>query len=67
MRSNGLHRYRLTLWVLVAVLLAALATLPTDRHALAWLYMECPGPLQNVRHIHIFPLDRLDPTCPQCM
>ena len=38
----------------------------TGRSALGWIYLQST---QTIVHgIHVpFPLDRLDPTCPQCM
>ncbi len=39
----------------------------TGRNALAWIYLQSTEAITNAAHIHGFPLDRLDPTCSQCM
>ena len=39
----------------------------TGRETLAWIYLTATDEIANVTHVHGFPLDRLDPTCPQCM
>lgn len=51
----------------VAVVLAlALVATSTGRNALAWIYLQSTEAIQRSVHLP-FPLDRLDPTCPQCM
>ena len=51
-----------------ALLLAiTLAAFPTGRRAIAWAYVEVSQPIQKITHPSSFSLDRLDPTCPQCM
>lgn len=50
--------------IVLALLLLGTAT---GRTALAWIYFQCSQSLTNAVHIHGFPLDRLDPTCPQCI
>ena len=38
----------------------------TGRSALGWIYLQSTQTI--VRSIHVpYPLDRLNPTCPQCM
>jgi hypothetical protein len=39
----------------------------TGRETLAWIYLTATDAIANATHVHGFPLDRLDPTCPQCM
>jgi hypothetical protein len=54
--------------IIAAVLLALLLMgTATGRNALAWMYLQSTEAITNATHIHGFPLDRLDPTCPQCM
>jgi hypothetical protein len=31
------------------------------------VYLQSTDAISHATHIHGFPLDRLDPTCPQCM
>jgi hypothetical protein len=68
MRTMTIHRIRLVLGT-AAVVAFAFVTVgtATGREALAWVYVESTEALTNAIHIHGFPLDRLDPTCPQCM
>lgn len=48
------------------VLTLLLVGTETGRNALGWIYLQSTQAID--RSIHIpFPLDRLDPTCPQCM
>ena len=39
----------------------------TGRETLAWIYLTATDAIANASHVHSCPLDRLDPTCPQCM
>lgn len=51
----------------VAVVLAlALVATSTGRNALAWIYLQSTEAIEHSAHLP-FRLDRLDPTCPQCM
>lgn len=51
-----------------AVLLALLLIgTETGRNTLAWIYLASTDAVVNAIHIYGFPLDRFDPTCPQCM
>ena len=51
----------------VAVVLAlALVATSTGRNALAWIYLQSTDAIDRSVHLP-FPLDRLDPTCPQCL
>jgi len=53
--------------IAVAVVLTLLLVgTETGRDALGWIYLQSTQAID--RSIHFpFPLDRLDPTCPQCM
>lgn len=51
--------------VAVVLVLALMAT-PTGRNALVWIYLQSDQAIEHSVHLP-FPLDRLDPTCPQCM
>jgi hypothetical protein len=51
--------------IVLALLLFGTATGRDD--ALAWIYLQSTQAMTNATHLHAFPLDRLDPTCPQCM
>ena len=54
--------------IIAAVVLALLLIgTSTGRNALAWIYLTATDAVANATHFHGFPLDRLDPTCPQCM
>ena len=50
----------------VVVLALALVATSTGRNALAWIYLQSTEAIEHSVHLP-FPLDRLDPTCPQCM
>jgi|GEM_PF-4230893 len=49
-----------------AVLALALVATSTGRNALAWIYLQSTEAIERCVRLP-FPLDRLDPTCPQCM
>jgi hypothetical protein len=51
--------------VAVVLVLALMAT-SAGRDALAWIYLQSTEAIERSVHLP-FPLDRLDPTCPQCM
>ena len=68
MQAVPLHRSHHVSGIIAAILLALLLIgTPTGRDAFAWIYLQSTGAITNATHIHAFPLDRLDPTCPQCM
>ena len=48
------------------VLTLLLVGTETGRNALGWVYLHSTHAIDHSIHIP-FPLDRLDPTCPQCM
>jgi hypothetical protein len=51
--------------VAVVIALALVAT-STGRNALAWIYLQSTEAIERSVHLPLS-LDRLDPTCPQCM
>lgn len=53
--------------IAAATLALVLLGTATGRNALAWVYLQSTNAMTNATHIHSFPLDRLDPTCPQCL
>jgi hypothetical protein len=62
------HRLTQVSGIIAAILLALLLFgTDTGRNALAWIYLQSTDAITNAAHIHAFPLDRFDPTCPQCM
>ena len=66
MRIHTISRTE-TLGTVVAIVLAvALVATSTGRDSLAWVYLQSTEAIQRSVHLP-FPLDRLDPTCPQCM
>ena len=52
--------------VVAVVLVVALVATSAGRNALAWFYLQSHEAIEHSIHPP-FPLDRLDPTCPQCM
>jgi hypothetical protein len=68
MRRITLHRLYQVSGITAAIVLALLLIgTTTGRETLAWLYLTATDAIANATHVHGFPLDRLDPTCPQCM
>ncbi len=68
MQTTTFHRFCQMSGIIAAILLALLLFgTDTGRSALAWMYLQPTDAVANATHIHAFPLDRLDPTCPQCM
>ncbi len=68
MQTVPLHRFYQVSGIIAAILLALLLIgTATGRDALAWIYLQSTDAITNATHFHGFPLDRLDPTCPQCM
>jgi hypothetical protein len=68
MQSATAHRTRLVFGVTSVVVLAlVLVGTDTGLNALAWVYLQSTSAITNMTHIHAISLDRLDPTCPQCM
>lgn len=68
MQTTAIHRIRFAS-AMTAIVLLILALVGTDmgRNTLAWVYLQSTDAITNVTHIHAFPLDRLDPACPQRM
>lgn len=52
--------------VLAALLVVALIATETGRNALAWVYLQSTQTIERSVHLP-YPLDRLDPACPECM
>jgi hypothetical protein len=68
MQPKTIHRIRFASAITAAVLVVlALVGTDTGRNSLAWVYLQSTQVITNTTHFHGFPLDRLDPTCPQCM
>jgi hypothetical protein len=68
MQTIPLQRLYQVSGIIAAMLLALLLVgTATRRNTLAWIYLQSTEAITNATHIHTFPLDRLDPTCPQCM
>lgn len=68
MQKTTFHRICQVSGLLSAVALALLLVgTSTGRDALAWIYLQSTEAISSAVHSHVFPLDRLDPTCPQCM
>ena len=61
------HRiYRISGITAAVVLALLLIGTPTGRNMLALIYLQSSQIVTDLTRIHRFPLDRLDPTCPQC-
>jgi hypothetical protein len=68
MQTVPLHRFYHVSGIIAAILLALLLIgTATGRETLAWIYLQSTEAVTNATHVHTFPLDRFDPTCPQCM
>ena len=59
--------YQVSAITAALVLALLLIGTTTGRETLAWIYLTATDAIANATHVHGFPLDRLDPTCPQCM
>jgi NADH:ubiquinone oxidoreductase subunit K len=68
MQTIPLHHFYQVSGIIAAILLALLLMgTATGRNTLASVYLQSTETMTNATHLHRFPLDRLDPTCPQCM
>ena len=68
MQRITLHRFYQVSGITSAIVLTLLLIgTTTGRESLAWIYLTATDAIANATHLHGFPLDRLDPTCPQCM
>lgn len=68
MQTIPVHRFYQLSGIIAAIVLALLLVgTANGRNTLAWIYLTATDAVANAIHIHGFPLDRLDPTCPQCM
>ncbi len=68
MKNSILPRRSLVMWALLLTLPLALAGTPAacrELYQLGNAVIELPGKI--VTGFHNFSLDRLDPTCPQCI
>ncbi len=59
--------YQVSAITAAIVLVLLLIGTTAGRETLAWIYLTATDAIANATHVHGFPLDRLDPTCPQCM
>jgi hypothetical protein len=66
-RINLDRLYQVSAITAAIVLALLLIGTTTGRETLAWIYLTATDAIANATHVHGFPLDRLDPTCPQCM
>lgn len=66
MKTLGFHRQALAATAAAVLVLALLGT-ESGRRTLAWIYVQSAEAFTYAIHIRAFSLDRLDPTCPQCM
>lgn len=60
-------RHRLFVATLIAFLAAALVATPEGIGALVWIDSGYIHTIEKTTHVCSLSLDRLDPTCPQCM
>ncbi|HEV2486490.1 MAG TPA: hypothetical protein VGT08_13230 [Terracidiphilus sp.] len=68
MQAIPLYRFYQVSGIIAAILLVLLLIgTATGRYTLAWIYLQSTETISSATHFHAFPLDRLDPTCPQCM
>ena len=68
MQRISLDRFYQVSAITAAIVLALLLIgTTTGRETLAWIYLTATDAIANATHVHGFPLDRLDPTCQQCM
>jgi hypothetical protein len=68
MQTIPLHRFYQVSGIIAAILLALLLLgTATGRTMLAWIYLQSTETVTSATHFRAFPLDRFDPTCPQCM
>jgi hypothetical protein len=61
------RRVRLICGATVVVLFVLLVWTATGRNVLASVYLWYTDVITSATYIHVFSLDRLDPTCPQCL
>lgn len=68
MRARVSKRHAAVLEVIaISIVVAASIATPVGRSALAWVYLQSTQAIGHCIHFRFFSLDRLDPTCPQCM
>jgi hypothetical protein len=66
MRIDKAQRLEVFGTMLAVLLAVAVVATPAGRNGLAWIYLQSTQAIEHSFHLP-FPLDRLDPTCPQCM
>ena len=52
---------------LTALLAITIASLPAGRRGVVWACTQSVQAVEQITHLRSISLDRLDPTCPQCM
>jgi hypothetical protein len=68
MQTIPIHRFYQVSGIIAAILLALLLVgTATGRTMLACIYLQSTETVTNATQFRAFPLDRFDPTCPQCM
>jgi hypothetical protein len=68
MRTRVPKRHAAVLEVIaISIVAAASIATPVGRNALAWVYLQSTQAVGHCIHFRFLSLDRLDPTCPQCM
>jgi hypothetical protein len=60
-------RYHKLAAVLTALLAITIASLPAARRGVVWACIHSFHAVEQITHLRSISLDRLDPTCPQCM
>jgi hypothetical protein len=53
--------------VVAALLAISVVASPTGRRAMAWTWIDTVEVVERITHPGSSYLDRLDPTCPQCI
>jgi hypothetical protein len=68
MRARVFKRRAAALEVIaISLVIAASVATPVGRDALVWVYLQSTQAIGHCIHFRFLSLDRLDPTCPQCM
>ena len=68
MQTIPLHHFYQVSGTIAAILLAVLLIgTATGSNTLVRIYLQSAETITNATHFQAIPLDRLDPTCPQCM
>lgn len=68
MQTATFHRFSQMSGIIAAILLVLLLFgTDTGRAVFAWIYLQSTEAITNTTRVPAISLDRLDPTCPQCM